>query len=95
MAKSRKLKIEHGKDGALRFLAPQRGGSIDGRAVIVEGFIAPVDMDTFHGQKPPDGPIKRGSSIVAVHYTDAKLWRELKEREHGISWGGFAAKVSK
>lgn len=95
MANSRELKIEHGKDGPLRHLAPQRGARITGRAIVVEGYVAPMELASFHGRKPPDGPIKAGSSIVGVHYTDPKLWQALKAEEHGISWGGFARKIDK
>lgn len=80
MANSREVKLEHKK-------------TVTGRAVVVEGFIAPADLHEFHGAEPPDGPIKKGSSIVGIHYTDGNLWDELRSVDHGISWGGFAQKV--
>jgi 2'-5' RNA ligase len=82
VANSREIKLEHSK-------------SLRGRAVLVEAFVAPMELTEFHGERPPDGPIKKGSSIAAVHYTDTKLWKELKDIDHGISWGGYARKVSR
>jgi len=82
MANSRELKLEHQKP-------------ITGRAVIVEGFIAPMTLTQFHGVLPPDGPIKEGSSIVGVHYEDTDLWNMLSAEEHGISWGGYASRMER
>jgi len=82
MAGGREVKLEH-RD------------RITGRAVVVEGYVAPCDLHSFHGQVPPGGPIVEGSSIVAIHYTDPELWRELRDTQHGISWGGMAARIER
>jgi 2'-5' RNA ligase len=82
VANSREVKLEH-RD------------TITGKATVVEAYVAPADLATFHGQVPPDGPIKQGSSIVAIHYSDPALWQELRDAPHGISWGGMAARVDR
>lgn len=93
MAGQRKVKLEHGKEeGLVRQLGRK---DIPGKAIVVEGFIAPQELTEFHGALPPDGPIAKGSSIVGIHYTDAGLWRQLKATDHGISWGGYARKVNR
>jgi len=78
----REVKLEHSKP-------------ITGRAVVVEGYVAPADLETFHGQKPSGGTIKAGSSIAAIYYEDKALWERLSKEDHGISWGGEARKEKK
>lgn len=80
MISERAVRLEHEKE-------------ITGRAEVVEGYVAPCDLETFHGQKPGSGTVKAGSSIVAIRYTDKALWDELKKSDHGISWGGEAKRV--
>lgn len=79
MAGERHMHIEHGP-------------SIDGRAVVVEGYIAPCELKSFHGAPLFDEPVPEGASIVGVHYPDRQLWKRLSAEPHGISWGGFAQK---
>lgn len=82
IANSREVKLEHGK-------------RVTGRGVVVEGYVAPCELETFHGAKPPDGPVKKGTSIVAVYWADKALWDELKSTPHGASWGGYARRVER
>lgn len=74
----REVRLEHDKE-------------ITGRAIVVEGFVAPMDLSEFHGEKLAE-PVRAGSSIVAIHYPDEALWDRLRDEDHGISWGGYARK---
>jgi hypothetical protein len=75
----REVRFEHDKE-------------ITGRAVIVEGFVAPCELTEFHGEKL-ESPVAAGSSIVGIHYPDDALWQKLRDDEHGISFGGYARQV--
>lgn len=81
MRGEREIRIEHGAQ------------VVTGRATVVEGFIAPCDMGSFHGRLL-DTPILEGSSIVGIHYPDRSLWEQYRDVDHGISWGGMARRVA-
>jgi hypothetical protein len=76
VTKSRQLKFEHGPN-------------IDGRAELVEFFLASDDMATFWGEE-----VKPGDWIVGIRY-DKPLYELVLKGDYGISWGGYAEKVEK
>ncbi|NUP04587.1 MAG: hypothetical protein HOW73_00820 [Polyangiaceae bacterium] len=59
---------------------------INGKAQIVESYLAPVDMqigETF---------VRKGTWLLGLHVTDAALWSEIRTGKlGGLSIGGFAA----
>ncbi len=67
---------------------------ITGKAVVVESALVPQELTSFFGQAV-ERPIKVSSWISAIYYPDGTLWNYLKQTPHGISWAGFAAKVTR
>jgi hypothetical protein len=89
-AGSWQVKLEHGKDQGLN-LDGSLPDDITGDATVVESYIAPCQITAFLGS-PIDAPVTQGSWVACIHY-DQKLWDYLKNKPHGISWGGLARRA--
>ena len=89
----RRVFLEHGDKRGLNEddIFPRE---LTGKAITVESAITPCAIDMFFGDKLPK-PILARSWIGCVYYPDETVWRYLSTHKHGISWRGFAAKVTR
>jgi len=76
------------------------GKDISDKACIVENYILPCDIPvgaTFHGKKieREQDAMKEGEWLAAIHYSDEAMWKERRDSDEGISWGGYARKVKR
>lgn len=62
---------------------------IDGAARLVESILIPDDVKTFHGEE-----VIPGDWIIGIHYKSPKLWKTVIDGDYGISWAGWAARVT-
>lgn len=82
------------REAAWRYLAAYRNvglghkGLINLSAVVVESYIAPVDMTIG------DQSIKAGTWLLGIKYFDPTIWADVKSYKlSGLSIGGFAEKT--
>lgn len=69
----------------------EHGPDVSNQAETVESYLLPATITpggAFRGEVVPDG-IVEGSHIVAIRYAP-ELWAELKDLDHGISFGATA-----
>ena len=81
------VRFDHGKD-------------ISAQACIVESSILPCDIPvggTFHGKKVEreEDAMVEGEWSAAIYFKDKVMWEKRKDSDEGISWAGYARKVTR